>query len=200
MLAVNRSIYSSPTVATDTRYHAGYIQDTWTFGRLSIKPGLRFEQQSMLGNQQSYVFAHNWAPRIGFVVDPFNNRKTKVFATWGRFYEKIPLDIAVREFSLQTETNGEWYADPGAGNQPNLSASNYIPGGTSPSRASADLTPIAGGTGAQYQDEVAAGIEHEFAHNLTVTGRFVYRDMRRILEDTSGVNVTQALAGCRSNT
>ncbi len=195
VLEVERSIYSSPTVATDTRYHAGYIQDTWTFGRLSIKPGLRFEQQSMLGNQQSYVFAHNWAPRIGFVLDPFNNRKTKVFGTWGRFYEKIPLDIAVREFSLQTETNGELYADPGPGKQPNLSASSYIPGGQIAFQGVGGLTPIAPNTGAEYQDEVAAGIEHEFANNFTVTGRFVYRDMRRILEDTSGVNVTQALAG-----
>ena len=39
-----------------------------------------------------------------------------------------------------------------------------------------------------------AGFEHEFAHNLTFTGRFVYRDLRRIIEDMSGINVTQALA------
>ena len=37
--------------------------------------------------------------------------------------------------------------------------------------------------------------EHEFTHNLTLTGHFVYRDLRRIIEDTSGVNITQALAG-----
>ena len=40
-----------------------------------------------------------------------------------------------------------------------------------------------------------AGVEHEFAHNLTFTGRFVYRDLRRIIEDMSGENVTQALHG-----
>src|SRR5580704_2103458 len=43
--------------------------------------------------------------------------------------------------------------------------------------------------------ELAGGYEHEFAHNLTITGRFVYRDLRRIIEDMSGTNVTQALAG-----
>ncbi len=37
-----------------------------------------------------YIFAHNWAPRIGFVLDPFNDRKTKIYATWGRFFEKVP--------------------------------------------------------------------------------------------------------------
>ena len=195
VLVFTRGNYSNPAVATDTRYQSGFIQDTWTFGRLSIKPGLRFEQQSMLGNQQSYVFGHNWAPRIGVILDPFNDRKTKIYATWGRFYEKIPLDIAVREFSLQTGLTGALYADPGPGNQPNLSASNYIPGGNIALQGVGGLTPIAGGTGAQFQDEVVAGYEHEFAHNLTLTGRFVYRDLRRILEDTSGINVTQALAG-----
>ncbi len=43
----------------------------------------------MLGNQQSYVFGHNWAPRLGLIVDPFNNHKTKIDASFGRFYEKI---------------------------------------------------------------------------------------------------------------
>ncbi len=39
-------------------------------------------------------------------------------------------------------------------------------------------------------------MEHEFAHNLAITGRFVYRDLRRIIEkNMSGINVTQALAG-----
>src|SRR6201999_3120111 len=84
----------------------------------------------------------------------------------------------------------------GRGNQPNLSPGNYVPGGSIAFQGSAaDLEPITGGTGSQFQDEIAGGIEHEFAHNLTFTGRFVYRDLRRIIEDTSGVNVTQALAG-----
>ncbi len=40
-----------------------------------------------------------------------------------------------------------------------------------------------------------AAYEHEFAHNLTFTGRFVYRDLRRAIEDMSGINVSQANAG-----
>jgi hypothetical protein len=51
------------------------------------------------------------------------------------------------------------------------------------------------GSGAEFQDEVTAGAEHEFKNGITFTGRFVYRDMRRILEDMSGINVTQNNAG-----
>ncbi len=57
------------------------------------------------------------------------------------------------------------------------------------------LENVAPGTGAQFQDEVTAGAEHEFKNGITFTGRFVYRDLRRIIEDMSGINVTQALAG-----
>jgi len=191
-----RGNYSSPIVGTDTRYNAGYFQDSWTFGRFTIKPGVRFEQQSLIGANNHYDLTHNWAPRIGFVVDPFNDRKTKIYGTWGRFFEKVPLDIAVRSLSDELSVIGAQYADPGPGNQPNLSASNYIPGGNIALQGGAgNLENVAPGTGAQYQDEVAAGVEHEFAHNLTFTGRFVYRDLRRIIEDMSGINVTQALAG-----
>ena len=195
VLKMYRGYYSSPVVATDTRYQAGFIQDSWTFGRFTFKPGLRFEQQKLGANAEGYTFGHNWAPRMGLIADPFNNRKTKLDFSIGRFYEHVPLDIAVRELAVETGTTGAFYADPGAGNQPNLSPSNYVPGGSIAFQGTGGLTPIAGGTGAQYQDEITAGVEHEFAHNLVVTGHFVYRDLRRIIEDTSGVNVTQALAG-----
>ena len=62
---LTRGNYSSPIVATDTRYQAGYIQDSWTFGRFTFKPGLRFEQQSLIGIRRITFLTHNWAPRIG---------------------------------------------------------------------------------------------------------------------------------------
>ena len=57
------------------------------------------------------------------------------------------------------------------------------------------MTLVAGGTKSQYQDEVVGGYEHEFSGGMSFSGRFVYRNMRRIIEDISGVNVTQNLAG-----
>jgi hypothetical protein len=196
VLNFTRGNYSSPVVATDTRYQGGYFQDAWTFGRFTFKPGVRLEQQSLIGVNSHYDLTHNWAPRLGLIVDPFNDHKTKIYASYGRFFEKVPLDISVRALSLQTSITGALYADPGQGNQPNLSPSNYIPGGTIAFQGSAaSLEQVAPGTGAEFQDEITGGYEHEFAHNLTFTGRFVYRDMRRILEDMSGTNITQALAG-----
>lgn len=194
---VTRGDYSNPAVAVLTRYHSGFVQDAWQIGkRITIKPGIRFEQQAETGTAFRYVFAHNWAPRIGIIVDPTGNRKTKFFANWGRFYEKIPLDIAVRSFSFESGIRGNLYKDQGPGKSPDLSASNYISGGKlAGSGGPGALTFVAGGTKAEYQDEVVGGYDHEFANNFTFSGRFVYRHIRRIIEDVSGINVTQNNAG-----
>jgi len=194
VLEVTRGNYSNPNIQTDTRYHAGYIQDTWSLGsRITLKPGLRFEQQELNGNTARYVFAHNWAPRIGIIVDPTGKRSSKFFANWGRFYEKIPLDIAVRSLSSEIGYSSDlYYTDPGPGAAANPDTSNFLPqysdaaglGGATP-------TIIYGGTAAQYQDEVVGGYEHEFSNRFTISTRFTYRHLLRIIEDEQGVNITQ---------
>jgi hypothetical protein len=153
VLNFDRGNYSSPIVATDTRYQAGYFQDAWTFGRFTFKPGVRFEQQSLIGIDSHYTLTHNWAPRLGLIIDPFNDHKTKIDMSYGRFFEKVPLDIAVRALSTELSITGALYADPGPGNQPNLSPSNYIPGGNIAFQGSlANIEQVAAGTGAQFQD------------------------------------------------
>ena len=196
VLSLLRGNYSSPNIATITTYNAGFIQDSWVIGKkLTVKPGLRFEQQAMAGGAIRYVFAHNWAPRVGVIFDPAGNRKQKLFANWGRFYEKIPSDISVRSFSFESSVRGVLYKDPGAGNAAVPSAANYIPGGVVAASGGPDnLTSVAGGTKAQYQDEVVAGYEQDYK-GFTISGRFVYRELKRILEDVSGINVTQNNAG-----
>ncbi len=197
VLQVTRGNYSSPNILTFSRYHSAYVEDTWTLGnRLTFKPGMRFEQQAMGGNYSRYVFAHNWAPRIGVILDPTGNRHTKFFANWGRFFEKVPSDIAIRAFSFESSVIGAWYKDPGPNAAPDLSPANYVPGHKLSFQGGPDAaTLVAGGTGSEFQDEVVGGFEHEFGNNFTFTGRFVYRHMRRIIEDISGINVTQANAG-----
>lgn len=197
VLRMTRGNYSSPTINTLTEYHAGFVQDAWNVGkRLTVKAGLRFEQQAMSGTASRYVFAHNWAPRVGFIFDPSGNRKTKFFGNWGRFFEKVPSDISVRSFSFESAVIGGLWKDPGPNAAPDLSAANYIPGGRITSQGGpAALTLIYPGTRAQYQDEIVGGYEHEFGNGFSFSGRFVYRELKRILEDISGINVTQALAG-----
>ncbi len=196
VLSLLRGNYSSPNIATTTKYNAGFIQDSWTLGKkLTLKPSLRFEQQEMSGGAIRYVFAHNWAPRIGVIYDPTGTHTQKFFANWGRFYEKVPSDISVRSFSFESSVRGVLYKDPGTGNAAVPTTANYIPGGViAASGGAGNLTSVAGGTAAQYQDEIVAGYERDYK-GFTITGRFVYRELKRILEDVSGINITQNNAG-----
>jgi len=184
-----RGNFSDPAVGTETDYHNGFIQDAWQVNRfLTVKAGVRWEQQNLSGNLSKYVFAANWAPRIGFIIDPLGNRKTKIFANWGRFFEKIPQDVAVRAMSEESGyLNFYSTALP-------PTASNILPGMTA-SPTGTEPTIIAGGTKAMYQEEIVLGAEHEFAGGVVLGARFIHRNLKRMLEDISGVTVEAYNAG-----
>lgn len=184
-----RGNYSSPNIFTDSGYQSGFVQDAYEMNRfITIKAGIRWEQQHISGENSAYTFGGNWAPRIGFIIDPTGSRKTKIFANWGRFFEKIPQDLAVRALtSEQSYLNIYSTALPPA-------AGNLIPGGTAANSGS-DPTIIYGGTKAQYQEQIVGGVEHQFGDGVVVSARYIHNSLKRIIEDTSGITVEQYNAG-----
>ena len=93
---------------TRQQYTSFFVQDTFTLGnRLTVKPGIRYEQQKLIGQLVSatgtadndFTLDGNWAPRIGATYDILGNGRSKIFANWGRFYAKIPNDLAARALS-----------------------------------------------------------------------------------------------------
>ena len=46
----------------------------------------------------------NWAPRIGVAWDMTGEGRSKLFASWGRYYTTIPLDMNVRGIARGTAT------------------------------------------------------------------------------------------------
>lgn len=184
-----RGNFGSPLFETETTYQNAFIQDAWQINRyLTAKVGVRWEQQHIVGQVNDYVFAANWAPRIGFILDPTGSRKTKLYANWGRFFEKIPQDIATRSMSAESS----YYLEYVSSLPP--TAANLIPGSAF-SPYAVDATIWAGGTKAMYQEEVVAGFERELPMGMVFTTRFIWRDVKRILEDISGITVEQANAG-----
>jgi outer membrane receptor for ferrienterochelin and colicin len=201
VLQVTRGNYSQPATSTLTRYHAAFVQDSWNIGnRLTIRPGLRWEQQRMEGNASHYSFTGNWAPRIGVIFDPTGSRRSKFFANWGRFFERVPSDISVRAFSFESGVRGAWYKDPGPDGAADLSPANYVGNILTGQKLAFSggpnaLTIVQPGTKSQYQEEAVGGFEQEFGQGWAFSGRFVYRHIQRIIEDVSPINVTQYLAG-----
>ncbi|HZT30012.1 MAG TPA: TonB-dependent receptor [Bryobacteraceae bacterium] len=184
-----RGNFSNPNIGTGAHYEDAFVQDAWQVNRyVTLKLGVRWEQQQIHGLTTRYVFANNWAPRLGFIIDPTGSRKTKIFANWGRFFEKVPQDIAVRAMTTESSYLNVY----SLGVPP--TASNLIPGAFA-SPSGVDPTIIYGGTKSQYQEEIVAGVERELGREIVLRASFTHRNLNRIIEDMSGITVEQALAG-----
>ncbi len=188
-----RGNFGSPVFATSTAYQNAFVQDAWRVNKyITAKVGLRWEQQYLEGGVNSYTFAANWAPRLGFIIDPSGTGKTKIFGNWGRFFEKIPQDIATRSMSAEQAYNNFYsFAVP-------PSPSNMVPGAVFSPYAT-DATVWAAGTKAMYQTEMVGGVERELGGGMVVSARFIHRNVNRILEDIAGVTAEQAIAGAAQN-
>src|SRR5262249_34538003 len=94
-----------PHFNTEGTYHTLFAQDSWSLNKfVTINAGLRWEQQRLQGVDAGYTFTDNWSPRVGISIDPWGNRKTKIYANFGRYNEAIPLDLAIRSLSSEKDT------------------------------------------------------------------------------------------------
>ena len=197
-----RGLTSPPLRETKTTYDAFFIQANAKFGNFNLKTGLRWEAQELVGTDITYKFkaSDNLAPRIGLTWDVEGNGKSKLYAFWGRYFEKVPLDIAVRALSTEKGINRSDFltltgftnlsdpimtgtaiydVDPLAGTvNPTAVTSHFATTGSHP-------TEILPGTKSMYQDEMVLGYDTETAFGMTFSNRFIYRKLGRILEDLS---------------
>ncbi len=111
VLLQDRGQFSGFTSVSTAKNHAAYANDDWEMSKYAtLSLGLRWEQQRMSSGGVSQVINDQWDPRIGFTVDPKGDRKSKIYANFGRYAWIMPLDAAVRELNVQNETENIYYA------------------------------------------------------------------------------------------
>jgi hypothetical protein len=201
-----RGRFDSGVTPTYGRYHAGYINDAWQMSKyITLSYGLRWEQWKMAGTGSNYTFTDNWAPRVGVSIDPLGDRKTKIYGNFGRYNYKTPLDAAIRSLSGEKDilkmivapesdasgnvivnANGSLNVVPDAAHIMNDATGGVA---SAPSIGASLLGEgFAPATKMMYQDEYLVGVEHEFKGGLVLSGRFIYRNMPRIVEDFAGIS------------
>ena len=174
---------TNSTRLTTQQYLSFFVQDTIRVGnRLTFRPGVRYEQQDFVGNLDSFKWSGNWAPRIGGTFDLTGDGRGKIYANYGRFYAKIPNDLAARALSADEGITRADYFDASL-TQP--IAEGVLAGGTTThfrmaGQFTADFDPDSGST---YLNEYLVGVEFEALPGRNVGVRFTHRDFGQIIED-----------------
>lgn len=76
-----------------------YIQDKWQpFKRLTINAGVRAEKEDLpsfngFAPPINFNYGDKIAPRLGFAYDIFGDGKTKVFGSYGQFYDRLKFEL-----------------------------------------------------------------------------------------------------------
>ena len=195
-----RGNFNDPNLATATTYHSFYIQDAWKLTpRITLKAGLRYDYQQMSGagdNSITYEFTGNWAPRFGLIYDVFGNGNTKIYGNWGRFYQKIPNDMAVRAFSSEIGVTNVWWSiayDADGRPMADQVVNDQLPGNPAITRTGANPTEIIPETKTMYQNEFVLGFDHQLSPTLSVGARYIWREVGRMLEDCGTLTIGQYL-------
>ncbi len=223
-LQVFRGEFGPPNFDTKSNYNAAYVQDTWRVNKyITALLGLRMEQERIIGSPNSsgtrygYSFTDQWSPRIGVTVDPTGRGNMKVYYSYGRFFEFLPLDAAERSLSQELDFLGARFAPAftvnAAGRRivtlgangapiPVIDAAHLLSGTSAAGGLSnaitvsaSDISAVTAGTKLGFQDEHIIGFEYQLPHNFVVSARYQYRNLKRIIEDMAVLSPEAALAG-----
>jgi hypothetical protein len=140
---------------------------------------------------------NNLAPRLSVSWDPAAMGRTKLFATWGRFYDRLFLSTVVGE------TGPDWLqryylfdADGLEGlNQLSVEPARGHPDahvGTPLALSAPTITQVDRSLQTPWSDELTLGFEREVSPELLIGVRYIRRDFRAQLQDMDLNHSTQA--------
>lgn len=182
----NTDIVDPLVVDTMTRNQSVFAQDSWRpVSNLTIALGVRWESQKLYNSERQVAvdINDNWAPRLGFVWDFSNTGAAKLYGSWGRFYQTIPVDMIIRSFG--NEITAFTYNTHGAFDDPNrldvtpdpvinTIRRNSILGGD---------TPVDPNLKGQYTQEYILGADLLVAHDWVLGGKLIRRELAQVIED-----------------
>ncbi len=193
---VGATVDNAPTSALVTdpfhRTYSFYLQDSWTvMPNLTVNLGIRYDDEQIYDREgvRQVNLNKSWAPRFGFTWDPTRDSKTKVFGSFGYFYEQVPMDLVIRSYSSERQAV-IYNFDPLATN-PDVNAAIACCSSSDPNAVTNGGGKILGTLNdltdndvqGQYLREGILGFERELLPNIAFGARYVYRDLPRVVED-----------------
>jgi len=98
---------------------AFYVQDSWQpFRRLTLNLGVRTERENSpsfndQGDGITFDFTDKIAPRLGVAIDLFGDGRTKLFASYGQFYDRFKYELPRGSFGGNFFRNDYFEIFPG---------------------------------------------------------------------------------------
>ena len=159
-----------------------YLQDRWNvFPSLTLNAGVRWDRQEIIdaSGVTRITLDEDFAPRLGVIWNPGADKKTKIFASYGHYYEEIPMDLVIRSFSFERQPR-VYNFDP-IGIVPDPAAEALL---ESESGIFGGFTePVDPDLENQYLREAIVGGEREIVRDLAVGLKYIYRDYGQVVED-----------------
>jgi hypothetical protein len=197
-----------PVSATPAGTEIGaYLQDSWSLlDKVTLNFGFRYDQQYMYGGDGKLGMALNnqWSPRVGVVYDFTQRGQSKIFGSYARYYESVPLDIADRALTgesqagfnrARTANASRQGCDPVANISQTLNEcrdeNNYtsIASNAEPSQLAIvtghGKSPVDPNLIAQSSDEIVLGGEYEVLQDARVGISYTKRWLNAAIEDMS---------------
>jgi hypothetical protein len=159
-----------------------YLQDRFNVtDNLVLTYGVRWDRQQIIdaSGVVQIDLKDDYAPRLGFVWDPSGSHTAKLFGSYGRYYEEIPMDLVIRSYSYERQPRIINFSPtslvPDAGAEAALGTESAILGGL--------VTPADPDLRNQYITEYLLGYERELVPNFAVGVKGIYRSYGRVIED-----------------
>jgi len=163
--------------AISQRLPSAYLQDSWRVtNRLRVNAGVRWDGIYIINPDGEVAQSINdgYQPRVGFMLQVDKSARQKLFGSYGRFYEQIPMIAPSWYFGRYYQKLDYYDADP----FPDFTATPIT------SIVFDNSNFLHDNFDGQYQDEFTLGYERLLGAAWKVGVRGVYRDVGQIIEHT----------------
>jgi hypothetical protein len=198
-----------------------YIQDKFQpTRRLTLNLGVRFEKENLPSFNQfpsaiNFTWTDKIAPRLGFAYDVMGDGKTKLFASYGRFFDRVKFELPRGLFGGDVFLEDYFELFPG-NTSTQFNINNVVGGYTGPSvcpstgfiapgalsRCQKNLRVNANDPNASalnggavdpnlrpfQQTEFTVGAEHQLNRTWVMRARYTYKNVDEAVEDAGIVN------------